>query len=1002
MTKFASVLLLPFLVLAISLEGSGQSLSPTHIGQSIANDTSVPLRAMPLIPPQPRAGVWEKDEIPNRFGFMEGRKRDQSAPEARPGDGRLQSAGGSGTFNVPLVNFDGVANRQGVYPSDPNIDVSATHVIQMTNISFAIYGKSGNLIHGPGDNSTFWQGFTGPWTGTNDGDPIVLYDPLADRWMVSQFSLPTFPDGPFYELVAVSQTADPLGSWHRYAFEFADMPDYPKLGVWPDAYYMSLNVFASGSLGFVGPAAVALDRTAMLAGLPASLVFFQLPSSQAHLLPSDLDGPAPPMGAPNYFMAVEDDAFFGGVDRVEVFEFHVDWTTPANSAFTGPLVLPAASFDMGLCGFLRNCIPQAGSAVKLDAIASLLMYRVQYRNFGTHQTMVTNHTVDANGADQAGIRWYEMRNTGSGWSIYQQGTYAPDVDQRWMGSIAMDGAGSIALGYSKSGTAMFPSIYYTGRLATDPLNTMTLAEQSIVDGSGAQTGSASRWGDYSMMSVDPMDDMTFWYNNQYIETTGGNTWKTRIASFQFSDPTPRAALRYHSTTVSGGNGNSTIDFNECVNLGIILHNTGGAAASGVLASLATSTPGVTVTQSSSTYADISPGGSASNNISFEVSIDPSFVCGTPIPFTLSVAYSGAPAEDLAFVMPSCACPGTTVTGSLASGDPTQTGRLTRNGVPSRCTAAKSCPGLFSASGARYYDTYTYTNTSASPRCVTAELSSDCGTNLFAVAYLGSFNPLSLCANYLADMGTSNTGNAMEFTVPAGSTFVIILHEVTPASGCAGYSLAVSGITCGTDGGGECTPVPIQLASFTGIPIASDRNLLQWTTLSEINNYGFEMQRAGGSGGEFLSIPGSFIPGHGTTIQPHDYSYVDSSASPDLPYYRLKQIDLDGRVHFTDAIRVDVLTTADQDITAHEFSLGQNYPNPFNPSTLITYSLPLPARVTLELFDMLGRRVATLVDGDRTAGVHRVTLEQPQLPSGVYVYRILAGDYRAAKRLVLMK
>ncbi|MFN0158281.1 MAG: T9SS type A sorting domain-containing protein [Bacteroidota bacterium] len=996
-------LLIAFFIFGASLPAPAQSTlrQPTTVSLSTHHDTSPALRDMRFIPPLERGGRWKKNSVPNH-GFMEGRSPQQATTESPSVDGAAQKYNGSGTFNVPLVNFEGIGNRQSIYPSDQNIDVGPNHVIEMVNCSFAIYGKSGNTLLGPADNSMFWDGFVGPWTGTNDGDPIVLYDPLADRWMVSQFSLPTFPNGPFYELVAVSQTPDPLGAWHRYAFEFADMPDYPKLAVWPDAYYMSLNVFTSGTLTSAGRAAVALERDAMLNGLPAAMVMFLLPTTQGHLLPGDLDGSAPPPGTPNYFAAVEDDAFFGGPDRFEVFEFDVDWTTPTNSTFIGPTVIPVAAFDMNMCGFNRNCIPQSGTAVRLDAISQLLMHRLQYRNFGTHQTLVTNHTVDVDGADHAGIRWYELRNTGSGWGLHQQGTYAPDANHRFMGSAAMDGEGSIAIGYSVSSGSMFPSIRYTGRRAGDPPGTMTLSEQTILAGTGAQTGTASRWGDYSMLAVDPADEMTFWYVNQYIGFTGGTTWKTRIASFQFSDVTPRAALGYLSATVNGGNGNNTLDFNECANVTLTLRNTGDATATSVMATLSTLTAGVVVTQSSSSYSDIAAGATGVSNADFEVSIDPSFVCGTPIVFTLNVTHAGGSPEDLVFVLPSCECPGVSVTGSLGAGDPTQTGRIVRDGIPSTCVATKACPGLQTPTGARAYDSHTYTNTTGAPVCVTTEISSQCGSNMFAVAYSGSFNPASLCTNYLADIGASSTGNSMSFTVPAGGTFVIVIHEVNVGTGCASYSMNVTGIHCGADGGGECTPVPIQLASFTGTPTGPNNVLLEWTTVSETNNYGFEIQRSTETQSGFASIPGAFIPGNGTTIEPHSYSYADGTASPATPYYRLKQIDLDGEVYYSDAIRVDVLTDAPEDITPAVFALKQNYPNPFNPTTRIQYEIAAASVVTLTVYDVLGQRVSTLVNERKAAGRYSASWDAANTPGGMYFCRIVARDFVETMKMVVVK
>jgi hypothetical protein len=260
----------------------------------------------------------------------------------------------------------------------------------------------------------------------------------------------------------------------------------------------------------------------------------------AGALPSDLDGPIPPpAGAPNYFVAVEDDAWGWPTDRLLIWKFHVDWSDPTQSTFGASgqpdavidLTLAGHPFDSNVCGYSRACIPQPGGA-RVDAIADRLMYRLAYRNFGDHEALVVNHTVDVDGADHAGIRWYEIRNPAGVPLLYQAGTFAPDAAQRFMGSAAMDGAGNLALAYSVSGATTFPSIRYAGRLASDPLGTLPQAEASLIAGSGYQTN-ASRWGDYSALTVDPTDDCTFWYTQEYYTTTSGYSWQTRIGSFRF-------------------------------------------------------------------------------------------------------------------------------------------------------------------------------------------------------------------------------------------------------------------------------------------------------------------------------------------------------------------------------------------------------------------------------------------------------------------------------------
>ncbi len=378
-----------------------------------------------------------------------------------------------------------------------------------------------------------------------DGDPITLFDPLAKRWMMSQFALPNYPSGPFYQCIAISQTADPTGAWFRYAFVVHDtkMNDYPKFGVWPDAYYMTVNQFQNSA--WAGAGVVAFEREKMLSGQQARMIYFDLYAVNPNIggmLPADLDGlTAPPVGTPGLFASVDDAFWIGPTDSIRLWEFDLDWAAPQNASFGDPAggdraianrYLPVTSFNLMPSSYYA--IPQLNSTVKLDQIGDRAMYRLAYRNFGDHQSLVFNHTVKADGTDRAGVRWYELRNSGPGWTVFQQGTFAPsDGLYRWMGSAAMDHDGNLAIGYSLSGTTRYPSIAAAGRLADDPLGEMTLGESILVEGGGYQSHSAARWGDYSMMAVDPLDDCTFWYTNEYMPSSSAVGWLTRITAFRY-------------------------------------------------------------------------------------------------------------------------------------------------------------------------------------------------------------------------------------------------------------------------------------------------------------------------------------------------------------------------------------------------------------------------------------------------------------------------------------
>ena len=416
----------------------------------------------------------------------------------------------------PDLSFDGMSLQNGGagWPPDTIGDVGPNHYVQMVNTSFAIFDKNGNTLSGPTDINQLWQGQGNACERCNDGDPVVLYDPLADRWLLSQFAVCEYP---YQECIAISQTADPTGAYYLYAFEINDyFPDYPKFGVWPDAYYMSANESDVGAYAF--------DRVRMLQGQTATYQKFERTGN--FMLPSDLDGStSPPPGAPNYFYTMKT----GNI--LEIWEFHVDFTTPSNSTFTLSQTLTTSPFNYGVCGFSFDCIPQKGTSQRLDVISEWPMWRLQYRNFTTHTTLVGNFTVDvADFSNHAGIRWFELRKTGSGfWSIYQEGTHSPDAHHRWMGSVAMDGNGSIALGYSVSSTTLFPAIRYATRLASDAAGTLQ-SETTLIAGTASQTNT-NRWGDYSSMNVDPSDDTTFWYTNEYL-TNSGQGWRTRIGKFK--------------------------------------------------------------------------------------------------------------------------------------------------------------------------------------------------------------------------------------------------------------------------------------------------------------------------------------------------------------------------------------------------------------------------------------------------------------------------------------
>ncbi len=521
------------------VKGTYRGLAPV-----VKFDVSPPLREIRLILPGPGKlrENEDRDIVPWKIRF---------APEW---DSVVQpTTGARDGVNIPgpLVSFSGQTNTSSVVPPDPNGAVGPNHIVTMCNLSFQVFTKTGTSVFGPAANNTLWAGFGGSCQTRNDGDPVVLYDRNADRWLFSQFTA----TAPYMECIAISTTSDPTGPYFRYAFSTGNnFPDYPKASTWPDAYHFSTREFLNGTT-FVGVGAYALNRAQALAGNPnPQLISFLVPPIGGGanvgdgLLPSDWDGPTPPpAGSPAFYLGSQDNngPYGAASDALNLYKFHADFAVPANSTFTLTNTIPVAPFNsiLGLCGGTRACIPQPGTPTKIDhqGYRQRPLFRLAYRNFGDHESLVTNQSVSAGSGpngEVSGIRWWEVRNPNGSPVIFQEGTYAPgltDGIHRWMGSAAMNGQGDMALSYSASNgvnPAVFPSVFYTGRLASDPLGMMPQGEASIVNGTGSQTTTLSRWGDYTSVTVDPTDDCTFWAVNEWVPSTSSVGWVLRIGSFQ--------------------------------------------------------------------------------------------------------------------------------------------------------------------------------------------------------------------------------------------------------------------------------------------------------------------------------------------------------------------------------------------------------------------------------------------------------------------------------------
>ena len=525
-------------------------------------DISRPLREMPVIPPIAEEGEERLHPVklirPPRAvprGWVDPLAQAASATSALA---PLVNTTPGLSFDAVGVGFPGFSVTGA--PPDTNGAVGATQYVQWVNTSFAVFNKAtGATVYGPAAGNSLWQGFGGACETTNSGDPVVMYDKAASRWVMTQFSI-NQSTSQFFQCVAVSTTSDATGTYRRFAYSFPGFNDYPKGGVWPDGYYLTFNMFNAAGTAFTGGRVCALDRNQMItaAGTPGAIQCFQLSPTYGGLLPADLDGVTPPpTGAPNYMVAFDDIAN----DGLNLWKFHVDWSNSANSTLTGPTKITSAAFSPACGG--GTCIPQPGTTQRLDSLADRLMFRLAYRNFGSYESLVVNHSVTV-GTTASGVRWYEVRSPGGTPTLFQSGTFSPDATSRWMGSIAQDQQGNMLLGYSASSGTVRPGIYYTGRLVSDAPGTMQ-AENVLTTGIGSQTGSLSRWGDYSAMTIDPADDCTFWYTNEYLKTTGSFNWSTRIGTFKFpgcgGTATPDftiAASPGSLSIVQGASGTSTV------------------------------------------------------------------------------------------------------------------------------------------------------------------------------------------------------------------------------------------------------------------------------------------------------------------------------------------------------------------------------------------------------------------------------------------------------------
>jgi len=549
---FTLTIIILFLASFLSTLAQEGPVRPTITGTGTYYGLTPPLRDLPVI--------TEAEFLEMKADAMKERNRElekRSYPFAKtaspkgPDPAWQHEMGTTIAGRELIMNFNG--QESPYYPPDANGTAGPLYYMQTINTVYTIYNKTtGAIAAGPTNMNQLFSGV--PGSNCNDGDPLILFDEQANRWLAVEFSICSTNDR---MLIAVSQTGDPTGSWHKYSFDVADMPDYEKFGIWLDGYYMGTNN-SSGNDIYV------FERSQMLNGGTAQFVGFNNPWRPTTIdgfmcvPPVDNDGAFAPAGEPGLFITISDDAIAGGSDELWIYELDADWNTLSNSTFNRVQQLSVPAFDSNFGNTWDN-IRQPGTSQRLDGIPMVIMNRPQYRNFGSYETIVCCHTVDLDATNHAGIRWYELRRASGDWAVRQSGTFGPDEHNRWMGSVSLNGNNEIGLAYSISSISVYPGIRYCGQSSSEysaGSGVLDIEEAVIQTGAHSQTG-VNRWGDYADLSVDPDNDRTFWFTSQYVGSGGARL--TKISSFEF---TPEALLALFSasdiTPCAGG----TVSFSD--------------------------------------------------------------------------------------------------------------------------------------------------------------------------------------------------------------------------------------------------------------------------------------------------------------------------------------------------------------------------------------------------------------------------------------------------------
>jgi len=537
-----SILAVGMLLAGLPLAAQNNGTPKITVHHAVAFAVSPPLRDLPDLVPTVQYGFHET-EPPRHVDFHPGRGQMSGIDPVE------QSYAGKPTVAiVPGLSIEGINNLCGCYPPDTEAAVGDTQVVEWVNLHYAVYDKAtGALLKGPLAGNTLFSSLGGACATNNEGDPIVLFDHVNHRWLLSQFKI----QNPAYFCTAVSTSADATGSYYLYAFATTDFNDYPKWGIWPTGYFATDNHFNNSGSAYLDARLHAFNDVKMRAGdSTAEEITAELTGNDYSILPAIVDSPTPPpAGQVEFFIGSYD--VDPSNDHLYLYSmapnFPAGTAVVTGSGLASPIAVPTYT---PFCDSSRACVPEPGGST-VDAIGDRLMYRFAYWEdqptvnvLATppkpvpSQHWFTNHVAKAGGG-QAGVRWYEFtapikKVDTSGMGLFQSGTYAPDSNYRWMASMARDKKANLAVGYSISSSTMYPSINVAGRSPSDALGTLS-GETVLTTGTGSETGSAHRWGDYSTMSLDPSDNCTMWYAQEYLTTTGTAPWQTRLNQIKFAN-----------------------------------------------------------------------------------------------------------------------------------------------------------------------------------------------------------------------------------------------------------------------------------------------------------------------------------------------------------------------------------------------------------------------------------------------------------------------------------